>query len=528
MDGEWQFESGECVLRCEHGRIRLRALDPSQAPQPTHAAELAPIALREWAEYRIVIKSDRAAPWTVWVNRQQVARDPDGPFWPFAFKNQIGKSTIRVVAAGVPLPPLTVEVLSAKFPTPLAHLRFYQALLDDLTRRSVRLPFTFEAPTTHAVEEVAQPPSALFVYHFLRQHGVALQAALETILRAPHRLLRGEGTIVPLACAQTVNAEVVGWVLSHPEAWSRAPHLAIARRLGGYAPTRVFQRLADETFDTPANRFARHFVHELAQWLTHPLLAPLSARLDPVPGVIETALRAPLFEHVGEMHRFPSESQVLLRRDGYRELLGLWRLYQMARRPFFGPLQEAIDSRDVATLYEFWCFFTLAERLQAGLGPAVFELSISDPQGLQHRAQVRFEQDPHRLIYNVGFRRREDRTGSYSVGLRPDFALVLGRKADLVFDAKFRFDAKDLAAAEDTYEEDVAEGEMTRVVKRADLYKMHTYRDALRARAAIALYPGDEAVFYDAGMHIETAVDLDTLLDPAGPAGVGALPLSPA
>lgn len=57
---------------------------------------------------------------------------------------------------------------------------------------------------------------------------------------------------------------------------------------------------------------------------------------------------------------------------------------------------------------------------------------------------------------------------------------------------------------------------------------MHTYRDALGARAAVALYPGDEVVFYDADKHIEAAIDLDTLLDSSGFAGVGALPLSPA
>jgi hypothetical protein len=96
-----------------------------------------------------------------------------------------------------------------------------------------------------------------------------------------------------------------------------------------------------------------------------------------------------------------------------------------------------------------------------------------------------------------------------------------------VFDAKFRLKATDLSATEDTYEDDVASGQLTRVVKRADLYKMHTYRDALGARAAIALYPGDEAVFYDAGTHRQYDIRLGELLGSEERGGIGALPFCP-
>ncbi|MFQ6057922.1 MAG: nuclease domain-containing protein, partial [Anaerolineae bacterium] len=67
---------------------------------------------------------------------------------------------------------------------------------------------------------------------------------------------------------------------------------------------------------------------------------------------------------------------------------------------------------------------------------------------------------------------------------------------------KVRFDPKSRPAEEeeDTYELDVAGGDVERIVKRADIYKMHTYRDALRTvRAAVALFPGSAGVgeFYE-------------------------------
>jgi hypothetical protein len=65
---------------------------------------------------------------------------------------------------------------------------------------------------------------------------------------------------------------------------------------------------------------------------------------------------------------------------------------------------------------------------------------------------------------------------------------------------------------------------------------MHTYRDALRVRAAISLYPGDVPIFYPAH---NSAVGLAPTDEPFTPdaalqallqssvTGVGALPLNP-
>jgi predicted component of viral defense system (DUF524 family) len=75
---------------------------------------------------------------------------------------------------------------------------------------------------------------------------------------------------------------------------------------------------------------------------------------------------------------------------------------------------------------------------------------------------------------------------------------------EVVFDAKFRFDVKDLIEEgldkeilEEVEEKAVKEGKFEKIVKIDDVYKMHTYRDALQCRAAIVVYPGDKCHFYD-------------------------------
>jgi hypothetical protein len=47
------------------------------------------------------------------------------------------------------------------------------------------------------------------------------------------------------------------------------------------------------------------------------------------------------------LHHLPLTSRVLLRRDGYREMLDLWRRFHQARRPLFAPLQHALATNVV-------------------------------------------------------------------------------------------------------------------------------------------------------------------------------------
>ena len=85
-----------------------------------------------------------------------------------------------------------------------------------------------------------------------------------------------------------------------------------------------------------------------------------------------------------------------------------------------------------------------------------------------------------------------------------------------VFDAKYRLDRFD---AEERDSDDAPA-----TYKRADLYKMHTYRDAISGlRTAFVVYPGSEFVFFErnGGRRARPG-------DVVSADGVGALPLRPA
>lgn len=444
------------------------------------------------------------------------------------FENQLGLTALQPFADGRPLsPPCYVEVISPKLPSPTAHLRFYRALLDDLFARAARLPFTFSGPTARSVLEALRPPTPIFVLHFLYCFAFNLADALSIIQAAPHRKLRDFPDLVPLTEVVEADADVLLSIVRSPERWEPARGFALTQRLNDHAPTRVWQRRPEETTDTPENRFVRHFLQQLltaaealpAQrwWANVP--SPRQVAVREIAALLQHAIAQPPLADVGPMHRLPLSSQVLLRRDGYCEMLDLWQRFQQACRPLFTPLQQALEVRDITALYEIWCFFRLATEIQDTLQvEPVLHLMISDEYGLKWGAEAQFGRS-RRLLYNRGYQR----PSSYSISLRPDFTWMIESEPQVVLDAKFRLEWLVAADEEASDEEDNA---ASATVKREDLYKMHTYRDALGIRAAVAIYPGDQTMFYDVRHGCYDALTLDTLLN-GDFSGVGALPLKP-
>jgi predicted component of viral defense system (DUF524 family) len=249
-----------------------------------------------------------------------------------------------------------------------------------------------------------------------------------------------------------------------------------------------------------------------------------------------------VFVEAGEMRIFPANSTVLQKRDGYRELLKLYREFQLSYCPLFKKIEDALAARDIATLYEYWCFFEIGKALGE-----VFSENKKEPKlfwdatgGLEaEKSYFEFKNGKYKLIYNKPYRRSP--SGSYSVTLIPDFSLEINRqiKDGIVFDAKFRFDEKDVEkklegdeAIDDESENEMRRGNFERVANLDDIFKMHTYKDALKLKAAFIVFPGDTACLfetngerYKTGQKNKDDKDIEEL--PPDFEGIGYIPLVP-
>lgn len=416
--------------------------------------------------------------------------------------DNLGLTSLQPAYNGASGEKIWLEVYAAHKFTPAEHFDFYQGLVNDLFRQAANLPFCFKSDTQRGVAESTRPPTPLFTYYFLKANLDSFSAAIETVLAEPHRQLCDDPAMVPLAEVTEVDGDVILRILQSPETWVESSNFALSRALQvngrRYAPERVWQRLPDETFNTPENRFLLHFLRQVlaaaemlskeSWWPTvehpnHRAVADLTA-------LLRQTVTHPMFDEVDEMVHMPFNSQVLMRREGYRDLFALWQQFHSARSALFDTWQQAIDMRKMHHLYEMWVFFELID--QAGECETL-NIPISDSQGLAYSAQAVFE-DGAQLFYNQTFKPSCRSFYSYSMVLRPDFTWIdAAGSRKVVLDAKFRMtvDERELEI-----EDDEVTTSRTATPLRDDLYKMHTYRDALvGVQAAVVLYPGTLPIF---------------------------------
>ena len=512
-------------LRCaETGRII--------AVPAALADVLAPVrwCVFEWTTYTASFPTaDRLRVGSTWV--APTFADVPGRF-EISFTNQLGLSKITPFRDGFPCgPPLIVEVLARKFATPHQSVDFLIATVTDIFARSASLPFEAIAPTGHRVREHHRPPNLLFLYHFFRHHHETLVRALQAIGGRPHQVLTDDGVMVRPHEVRSLDHESIMRLLTGGRGSSGARSVGRgASPLQRLRPERVFQRLPEETFDTPENRFvvmaARRMLLELEKLKRSPWFGKLELdaqdfqpfeRAKEQLGLLTTDGR---FSMLPQMQVYPSQSRVLQRKDGYRELAQLWNLFQRASQPIFEDVQQAIDLRSIDKLYEYWVWFELIDSIAAHTSePPVISVS-GDQFGAPAHGQRAYFAGHGTLHYNKSYAGHR----VYSpVTLRPDYVWERTDGRLIVLDAKFRLD--NLGELVTTSNGDT-QGVLAKA-KDADLVKMHAYRDAIGGvTAAIVLYPGSKFGFWNVNGTMTKVVGIGDVIEGALH-GVGAIPLRP-
>ncbi|WP_055280815.1 DUF2357 domain-containing protein [Thermococcus sp. EP1] len=470
----------------------------------------------------------------------------------FTFKNYIGRSKLIIEDSNRKKQEFPIIVLSEKFGKITIETRevidlkkitdikgrkeaigklierfnkLTQKLTDDITRISSSLNFSIRSPTAFTVYESDQPMNELFAYHYLRSNKERIIEAFETVIRRIKRNLIINEELLEFYEVDDISPETLVSLTQHPEyIIPTGEDIPVAKYLDGYVPTKVFGFRKYESFDTPENRFVKHFLKLLIEWAEKVIntfkgkvtVEPISEVL----GELEFIMSDGIWDEIGEMTLFPYTSQTLLKGDGYKELLELYREFT-SYVPFFDDLQRVIDNKDIAKLYEYWTFFRLVEELGKIFGKKELKITI-EPTGelLEKEGKVYAKFDNGwRLYYN---KRLTLRKWSYSVTLRPDFSLFnddpskKSTKLIGVFDAKFKLDIVDTEQERKDFDIESEEAEKsenhTARAKTGDIYKMHTYRDALGCRFAVVVYPGEGSIFFDVKNGKITKPSLDEIL----------------
>jgi predicted component of viral defense system (DUF524 family) len=228
-----------------------------------------------------------------------------------------------------------------------------------------------------------------------------------------------------------------------------------------------------------------------------------------IEGRLEVLRSAPTFRDVGDMAILPVDNQVILKRAGYREVLGAYLRVETGTKIAWEDESLSGAQRSAATLYEYWAFLQLL-RVVRSITPDldISQLFTETKDGLTLSLKQGRERRFHGtvnclgrdidldLFYNRGFgpTHKDVDGGSWSLPMRPDCSLRLQARSDglgiapvwLHFDAKYKLSdfglLKDVAGVDE---------DLSHQPVRDDLLKMHVYLGAIRRTVgSYVLFPG--------------------------------------
>lgn len=510
---------------------------------------LAALRLFEFRDYYWEVKRENGGAVPEVIIRSSLKGSADGVVWNpkethgrFRVSNYLGSAWIEAQAGGEPPVRIAFEVASPK----LDYEQEYRSMVEAIGAECQQLLLDWGTPTSLnvATDPDKRHETLLEQFLFLR-HTLGpdkLDLYLETIARRPHSHLKREHDWKPAGSANPAR------FISDPLRYGRDWH----RAAGGIRPGQIQEDRKFDSLDTPPNRFVKFALQTFRNLCITVLSAELKGKRvfgpdDTVALEAQSMLRSldaflanAMFDDVGDLQRIPFESTTLQRREGYREILLAWLMLDAAAQLEWPGRKDAYDgtTRDVATLYEYWLYFVLVRAFREELG-MVQELNDplakvdgalpfccrSDDGGLTINLKRReasftrflWEQDGRRLRVHFFFNRIFEKAavgsrGSYTRNFRPDYSLVIvpeeetsdnwsvaeeraetsGRIAYLHFDAKYR--GENLPAVfgeEDKTGDDDETTSVTSTAKNEDLYKMHTYNEAIRRTVgSYVLYPG--------------------------------------
>jgi predicted component of viral defense system (DUF524 family) len=415
----------------------------------------------------------------------------------------------------------------------------YEEMLMELTNAMALLPFDFNKPTyeeavidNSGVENITYHTFLLLRYIILSDEA-NLEGAFESIFKNPSRKNELENIECNVWESYDANPKTIISMFSNPQNFevildtSSLRSTSIAKMLMRedetfFFPMKVKQSKVINSVDTPENRFIKHFLKCCYDGLLNikDLFADIKCfcKLEINNDIrimietIEELLSNHFFDEIGEMTSVPFNSTILQKRNGYKEVRFFYDLLQSAVRiPIFEEkLKLIIENKDVAELYEMWTYFEVIKIVKSLTGISSERIDLvkeSDFRAyLQKGISVTFKTDfkEIKVWYNKTY---GCKSGSYSLPLRPDIVIDINGEL-YILDAKFKLE--NIAVNEVEEEKDFT-------FKNGDIYKMHTYKDAIEGvKFAGILYPN----------HNIDAVDL-FWENESEMLGVGAIPLLP-
>ena len=449
------------------------------------------------------------------------------------YGNEIGRSEIRLIykiGNETRRFSFSFEVLSSK----LDYHKHWKAIIEDIEREYRMLSLDYMRRTFHGFtpDKNGETPEIVWWSIFAGEQQKFIKACKNIIERPRHRL-HGRQTYQKADKLKHIPVSIENKLAEH--------------RLEPACLYRVEEQV--HTNDTPENRFLKFALTQITD-----KYEALKKQIESVKGVSEamksdmqavsTTLKRlqnnQFFRTIGRFKGLNQESLVLQKASGYSQVYRTW---NMLRRAY--SLNDGIyrlQTKDIATLYEIWCFIEVSHIVKEQLhlndedidhcnrmemnGLFTWELSKGE------HSRILFKKDDvelAELVYNPkSTSMKNNLTGIKdfdvpTVPQKPDIVLRLtkndlqeGMKLTYLFDAKYRIGGKDQNGVD--VPPDDAINQMHRY-RDAIYYKDYSF-DALKKEVigGYILFPGDGE---------PTEVEVSNFYKSIAQVNIGAFPLRP-
>ena len=387
------------------------------------------------------------------------------------FSYQIGEETKRFT--------FSFEVLSTK----LNYHEHWRKIIEDIESEYKMLSLDFMKRTFHGFTPDTDGESIDLIWWsvFQKEQDNFITACRSIIDRPRHRL-HGREVYLRADKLKRVPSVVENEVAEHRMDFA---HLY-----------RVEEQI--QSNDTQENRFLKYALQQILQKYDalkkrietiKNYSAEQKEQMDKMLQTLKHLGCHPFFRTVGKFKGFNQESLILQRATGYSQVYRTW---NMLRRAY--SLNDGIyrlQSKDIATLYEIWCFIEVSHIVRDQLGLTQQDLDHQNRMemngiftwelGKGEHSKILFKKDNvelAELMYNPKHTETDnDITGinnmvARTVPQKPDIVLQLTKndlhqnmKMTYLFDAKYRISGKDSKGV-DTPPDDA-------------INQMHRYRDAI-------------------------------------------------
>ncbi len=397
------------------------------------------------------------------------------------YKNEIGRSEIQIiykVGKETRTFRFGFEVLSTK----LDYHEHWRVIVEDIEREYRMLSLDYMRRTFHGFspDQNGEHPDIVWWSVFEGEQQKFIKACKSIIDRPRHRL-HGEKVYLRADKLKQTSHNIENRLAEH-------------RREPAYL-YRVEQQI--QSNDTQENRFLKFALHQIGK-----RYEKLRQRIEAVRTASDTMKAAmlatsetlkrlqhhPFFRTIGRFKGMSQESMVLQKATGYSLVYRTWNLLRRAYSLNDGLYR--LQTKDIATLYEIWCFIEVSHIVKEQLHLEDEDVEhhnrmemngiFSWELGKGEHSRILFRKDGielAELVYNPKNADKEnDNVGMKNlvvptVPQKPDIVLQLtkndlqqGMKMTYLFDAKYRIDGRDNGV--DTPPEDA-------------INQMHRYRDAI-------------------------------------------------